>query len=306
MGKIAFVFPGQGSQAVAMGKDIVDSNEAARSIVERADQALGFELSALVNNGPADQLNLTTNTQPALLTTSIAILEAFKVKGIQPDYVAGHSLGEYSALVAAGVLTLEDAVRTVRKRGEFMEEAVPAGLGAMAAVLGAERDELAQLCDRITSEGTSVELANVNCPGQIVVSGTAEGVAQVKERAAEAGASRVIPLKVSGPFHSSLMKPASEKLSSVLELLKMNDAAVPVIANKTARPVTSAAEVKQLLVEQVFSPVLWEDSIEYLISQGVDTFYEIGSGAVLNGLIKKINKEVNVFSINNVAALDAI
>lgn len=303
MGKIAFVFPGQGSQSVGMGHDLYTNHPAAQAYFDRADEALGFALSDLIFQGPEDQLKITYHTQPALLTTSIACLEAFKAAGITPDYVAGHSLGEYSALVAAGVLAFEDAVRTVRARGEFMEQAVPGGLGAMAAVLGAEREALAELCKAITSCGSVVELANVNCPGQIVVSGSKEGVQAVVERCKEAGAKRAIPLEVSGPFHSSLMKPASERLAEALTSIEMSEAAVPVVANVTARPATSPADIRGLLVEQVYSPVLWEDTIAYLISEGVDMFIELGSGTVLAGLIKKVDKTVKTVSIGGQEAL---
>lgn len=307
MSRTAFVFPGQGAQAVGMGKDAYDTIGGARAVFESADAALGFKLSDIIFDGPDELLKQTANTQPALLTVSIALLKVLEGKGLKPDFVAGHSLGEYSALVAAGVLSFDDAVRTVRARGQFMEQAVPSGQGAMAAVLGAEREALAGLCKSITAGGAVVELANVNCPGQIVVSGSAEGVQQVVEQGKEAiGAKRVIPLEVSGPFHSSLMKPAAEKLAGVLQAVEMTDAAVPVVANVTAAPVTEAAAVKDLLVEQVYSPVLWEDSIRYMIEQGVDVFVEIGSGTVLAGLIKKIDKNVRVISINSVAAAEAL
>lgn len=305
MGKIAFVFPGQGAQAVGMGKDAYDAFDISRSVIDRADEALGFNLSEIIFNGPEEVLKQTANTQPALLTVSIALLEAFKDRGIKPDFVAGHSLGEYSALVAAGVLSFEDAVRTVRARGQFMEQAVPSGQGAMAAVLGAEREALAALCEAVSAELGAVELANVNCPGQIVVSGTAAGVQGVVERGKEAGAKRVIPLEVSGPFHSSLMKPAADKLAAVLSAISMNDASIPVIANVTAKPVTQSSEIRGLLSEQVYSPVLWEDGIRYLISEGVDTFIEIGSGTVLAGLIKKIDKSVTIISVNTLESLQA-
>lgn len=282
MSKIAFVFPGQGAQAVGMGKDAYDAFDRSRAIFEQADEALGFSLSQIIFEGPEDTLKQTANTQPALLTVSVSLLEALEGRGLKPDFVAGHSLGEYSALVAAGVLSFEDAVRTVRARGQFMEQAVPSGQGAMAAVLGAERDTLAALCAAITAEGSAVELANVNCPGQIVVSGTAAGVDAVVQRGKEeAGAKRVIPLEVSGPFHSSLMKPAAVNLQATLADIAMKDANVPIVANVTANAVTSADEIRGLLVEQVCSPVLWEDSVRYLVEQGVDTFVEIGSGTVL-------------------------
>lgn len=307
MSKIAFVFPGQGAQAVGMGKDAYDAFDRSRAIFEQADEALGFSLSQIIFEGPEDILKQTANTQPALLTVSVALLEALEGRGLKPDYVAGHSLGEYSALVAAGVLSFEDAVRTVRARGQFMEQAVPSGQGAMAAVLGAERDTLAALCAAITAEGSAVELANVNCPGQIVVSGTAAGVDAVVQRGKEeAGAKRVIPLEVSGPFHSSLMKPAAVNLQTTLADIAMKDANVPVVANVTANAVTSADEIRGLLVEQVYSPVLWEDGVRYLVEQGVDTFVEIGSGTVLAGLIKKVDKNLRVISINSISALEAL
>ncbi|REK67192.1 MAG: [acyl-carrier-protein] S-malonyltransferase [Cohnella sp.] len=303
MGKIAFVFPGQGAQAVGMGRDAYERFEASRAVFDRADEVLGFSVSKLAFEGPEEELKLTANTQPALLTTSVALLEAFKARGVKPDYVAGHSLGEYSALVAAGVLSFDDAVRLVRARGLFMEQAVPGGQGAMAATLGADRDALDALCRDISATVGRVELANVNCPGQIVVSGTAAGVAAVAERGKEAGAKRVVPLEVSGPFHSSLMQPAADKLEKELAAAEFRDAAVPVIANVTARPVTSGEEFRRLLVRQVVSPVLWEDSVRYLIGEGVDTFVEIGSGTVLAGLIKKIDKTVKVVSVNSADAV---
>ncbi|TVX97711.1 ACP S-malonyltransferase [Cohnella terricola] len=306
MGKIAFVFPGQGAQAVGMGKDAYESSEAAQSIYNQADEALGFPISKLSFEGPEDELRQTANTQPALLATSIALLEVYKKHGLKPDYVAGHSLGEYSALVAAGVLKFDDAIKLVRARGLFMEQAVPGGQGAMAAVLGAERAALQALCADITAGGAVVELANVNCPGQIVVSGSAEGVAAVGERGKEAGAKRVIPLEVSGPFHSSLMQPAADNLAQELAKAEFRDAEVPVVANVHAKSVTSGDELRELLVKQVVSPVQWEDTIGYLIGEGVDTFVEIGSGTVLAGLIKKIDKSVQVISVNSASAAEAV
>ncbi|WP_373229965.1 ACP S-malonyltransferase [Cohnella sp.] len=302
MGKIAFVFPGQGAQAVGMGKDAYESHAAARAVFDHADEVLGFSLSKLAFDGPDEELRQTANTQPALLATSIALLEMYKETKVKPDFVAGHSLGEYSALVAAGVLTFDDALRLVRLRGQFMERAVPGGQGAMAAVLGAEREALQGLCASITANSGLVELANVNCPGQIVVSGSANGVAELVERGKEAGAKRVIPLDVSGPFHSSMMQPAADLLSEELSKVTFNSALVPVIANVHASPVTSGEELRELLVKQVVSPVLWEDTIRYLIGEGVDTFVEIGSGTVLAGLIKKIDKSVQVISVNSAEA----
>lgn len=306
LGKTAFVFPGQGAQTVGMGKDAYEAFESARALFARSDEALGFDLTSIIFEGPEETLKGTAITQPALLTVSAALLELVKERGLKADYVAGHSLGEYSALYAAGVISFEDAVRTVRARGLFMEQAVPGGQGAMAAVLGAEREALAALCASVTADGSAVELANVNCPGQIVVSGTAEGVRIVVERGKEIGAKRVIPLEVSGPFHSSLMKPAAERLAETLAGVELKDASIPVIANVTASEVVSAGDIRGLLAEQVYSPVLWEDSVRRLIELGVDTFVEIGSGTVLAGLIKKIDRTVSVVSVNGVTALEAL
>lgn len=304
MSKIAFVFPGQGSQSVGMGKDLYDTQPEARERFELADKQLGFPLSELIFGGPEAELKQTANTQPALLTTSVALAEAFAAKGLAPDYVAGHSLGEYSALTVAGVLSFEDAVSIVRARGEYMEQAVPGGQGAMAAVLGGEREALAALCADITAGGALVELANVNCPGQIVVSGSKEGIEQVVSRVKEIGAKRAIPLEVSGPFHSSLMKSAAERLQDRLAAAAFHNASVPVVANVTARPVQDGAKIAELLVQQVYSPVLWEDTVNWLIAQGVDTFVEIGPGSVLTGLIKKTDKSVRLFNVNNLDSLE--
>ncbi|MCP3806001.1 ACP S-malonyltransferase [Paenibacillus sp. Lou8.1] len=307
MGKTAFIFPGQGSQAVGMAKDAYEAVPAATEVFRQADERLGFALSALIFEGPDTALKQTSNTQPALLTASIALYEAFKEKmGIHPDYVAGHSLGEYSALVASGVLAFEDAVEIVRTRGEFMEQAIPDGQGGMAAVLGADREALAALCRDITESGQLVELANINCPGQIVVSGTKEGVAAVAERVKEAGGKRAITLEVSGPFHSSLMKEAATKLSGKLEAVNFSKAQIPVVANVTAKPVREGSEIRQLLVDQVYSPVLWEDSVTWLLEQGVDTFVEFGPGSVLTGLVKKIDKTVKLYNISSLESFASV
>ncbi|MFM9277361.1 ACP S-malonyltransferase [Paenibacillus jiagnxiensis] len=304
MGKTAFVFPGQGSQSVGMAKDVYEASEVAREVFRQADERLGFSLNTLIFEGPDTELKQTSNTQPALLTASTALYEVFKASGIKPDFVAGHSLGEYSALVAADVLSFADAVELVRSRGLFMEEAVPGGQGGMAAVLGADRSLLSSLCSDITAGGQTVELANVNCPGQIVVSGTKEGVAQVAERVEEAGGKRAITLEVSGPFHSSLMRGAADKLAAKLEGADFARASVPVVANVTASPVHDGGEIRSLLVEQVYSPVLWEDSVAWLIGQGVDTFVEFGPGKVLTGLIKKIDKTLTLINVSDMESLE--
>ncbi|MBL3647211.1 ACP S-malonyltransferase [Bacillus vallismortis] len=299
MSKIAFLFPGQGSQFIGMGKELYEQVPAAKRLFDEADETLETKLSSLIFEGDTEELTLTYNAQPALLTTSIAVLEKFKESGITPDFTAGHSLGEYSALVASGALSFKDAVYTVRKRGEFMNEAVPAGEGAMAAILGMDAETLKQVTDKVTEEGRLVQLANLNCPGQIVISGTAKGVELASERAKENGAKRAIPLEVSGPFHSELMKPAAEKLKEVLDSCDINDADVPVISNVSANVMTDKAEIKEKLIEQLYSPVRFEESINKLIAEGVTTFIEIGPGKVLSGLVKKVNRRLKTIAVSD-------
>ncbi|AVM23783.1 ACP S-malonyltransferase [Bacillus pumilus] len=305
MTKIAFLFPGQGSQKIGMGKDLFDQEAVSKAVFEEADKTLGFDLSSMIFEGDAEELTLTYNAQPALLTTSIAILKRFEESGIKADYAAGHSLGEYTALVAAGALSFQDAVYAVRKRGELMNEAVPAGEGAMAAILGLDQAALVEVTKEVTESGHLVELANLNCPGQIVISGTAKGVELASEKAKEKGAKRAIALEVSGPFHSALMKPAAEKFTDVLSKLDITDAKTPVISNVTADIVTSRDAIETKLIEQLYSPVRFEESVERLIDLGVTTFIEIGPGKVLSGLVKKVNRRLTTISVSDQETIEA-
>ncbi|MDM5338038.1 ACP S-malonyltransferase [Fictibacillus enclensis] len=304
MSKIAFLFPGQGSQSVGMAQELAQNFEEARTIFESADNRLGFSLSSVIFEGPEEDLKRTENTQPALLTASTAVLAVFKKQGIQADYTAGHSLGEYSALVAAGSLSFEDAVYAVRQRGLFMEEAVPAGVGAMSAVLGMKQADLEDITQKVSQNGHAVQVANLNCPGQIVISGTAQGVADAASLAKENGA-KVIPLQVSGPFHSSLMEPAAQKMKEVLDTIEIRNAEVPVIANVSAKPVEEASVIKENLVKQIYSPVRWEETVNELMALGVDTFIEIGPGKVLSGLVKKVNRRATTIAISDEASMNA-
>lgn len=303
MAKFAFIFPGQGAQTVGMGKAMADAFPVVLDTFREADEALGFPLSEIIFEGPEEELRLTYYTQPAILATSIALYRVFQAEGFNPAYTAGHSLGEYSALVAAGSMDFADAVRVVHARGKLMDEAVPAGQGAMSAVIGGDRSVILTVCEEVSGQIGTVELANINSPGQVVISGKAEAVSKAGDLLNEQGF-RVIPLVVSGPFHSSLMQPAADKLIDVLDGITVRDAKIPVVANVSAKPVLSADEIRGALYEQVASSVLWEDSVNYMLEQGVDTFVEIGPGQVLTGLIKKINRRTPAFSISDPATYE--
>jgi [acyl-carrier-protein] S-malonyltransferase len=300
---VAIVFPGQGSQAPGMGRDLTEKFAVARQVFEEADDALGFAISKLCFDGPAEDLQLTENTQPAILTASVAAFRALREEGISaPAFVAGHSLGEYSALVAAGALSLADAVRTVRARGRYMQEAVPVGTGAMAAVLGADLGDIERICSE-ASAGQVCSIANFNSPNQAVIAGHTEAV----DRAVEllnGVAKRVIKLKVSAPFHCALMKPAEDKLAHDLEQLDFQAPAMPVVTNVDARAVTAPDELRDALVRQVSSPVRWVDSMQLLIEHGVDTFVEAGPGKVLSGLIRQISRDVKTLNVEDAASLE--
>ena len=298
MGRVALLFPGQGSQEVGMGRAVYEASDAARAVFDQADEALGFSLSKLCFEGPEEDLRLTENTQPAVLTTSVALLAALEVPF---DAVAGHSLGEYSAHVAAGSLAFGDAVKLVRQRGRFMQTAVPDGQGAMAAVLKADRPTVEAICARTSGV---VELVNFNCPGQIVIAGEADAVTQASAVIDESG-SKARPLPVSAPFHSSLMQPAEAQLAPVLADTAFCDPRVPVYANVNAKPVTDAQAARDALREQVSRPVLWEQSIVAMIADGVTVFVEVGAGKVLTGMVRRIDREITRISVQQPADFDA-
>lgn len=297
--KIAFVFPGQGSQSVGMGKDLFDNFPAAKRVFEEADDALGFKLSEMCFAGNEADLQLTANTQPAILTTSVAAFRAMEAENFpSPDFVAGHSLGEYSALVAAGALRFSDAVKTVRKRGSYMQEAVPVGTGAMAAILGLDLRTVENVCAEV-SENHICSPANINSPAQIVIAGNAEAVERACELLKERGAKRAIKLNVSAPFHCALMFPAQEKLKKDLREIRFGDLKFPVIENVSAQANINGERVREALTEQVSSPVRWSQSVEFLIASGVQTFVEVGAGKVLSGLIRQINRDVRCLNVEN-------
>jgi len=315
---IAFVFPGQGSQKVGMGQALAETFQVCRETFEEADAALGWPLSRLCFSGPEDQLALTMNTQPATLAVSIAACRLLASRGLVPAFVAGHSLGEYSANVAAGTFGFADALTTVHRRGRYMQEAVPVGTGAMAAVLGLDAELVAQACREAEEEkgaeeeqgaGNVVSPANLNGAGQVVIAGTRDAVTRAGERAKALGAKRVIPLPVSAPFHCALMKPAEERLAPELRALVTADPRVPIVANVDAEPKRDASAAIEALVAQVSAPVRWEAVVRRLASEGVTTYVEVGPGTVLSGLVRKIDRDARVLSCGvpgDLAALDVL
>ncbi|OWV95339.1 ACP S-malonyltransferase [Rhizobium sp. R72] len=305
---IAFTFPGQGSQAVGMGKDLAENYAEARAVFQEVDEALGEKLSETMFNGPEDTLTLTANAQPALMAVSMAVIRVLEAKGVdlkaKVSYVAGHSLGEYSALCAAGTFSLTDTARLLRIRGNAMQAAVPVGVGAMAAIIGLEHADVVAVCEEASAVG-SCQIANDNGGGQIVISGEKAAVEKGAAIATEKGAKRAILLPVSAPFHSSLMAPAADAMREALSGVKKSSPVVPLIANVRAAPVTDADEIAKLLVEQVTGQVRWRETVEWFAANGATTLYEIGSGKVLTGLARRIDKTVNGIAVNTPADIDA-
>src|SRR5690625_580940 len=305
MKRIAFMFPGQGSQTVGMGKELYETYPEIRNIYEQANDSLGKNLMNLMFNGPEEELTQTENAQPALLLSGSVVSTLLLKEGIQPTVTVGHSLGEYSALVAANSLSLDDALPLVAARGKLMEEAFPKGQGSMAAVLGLSQQEIEEALQELNSEEI-VDMANLNCPGQIVISGTKQGLELAEPILKNAGARRVILLNVSGPFHSRLMRSASEHFAKKLDNIKFENAKLPVYANVTASAVTEKEEIRKLLVEQLYSPVRFEESIKNIIAEGIDAFVEVGHAKVLRRLVNKIVRKIPTFSVQDLASMDKL
>ncbi len=303
MSKIACIFPGQGAQYAGMGKEIAENYSVAMRIFELASDRLGIDMKKLCFEGDEEELKKTENTQPSILTTRIALLEVLKLKGIEPQVAAGLSLGEYSALVASKAISFVDAVALVKKRGKYMQEAVPAGEGTMAAIMGMERESVME-CLKMASGYGIVEAANFNCPGQIVIAGHTKAVEHACTILKEKGARRAIMLPVSAPFHSSLLKPAGDRLALELEKVAISDTKLPVVSNVKAQVIMNKYEIKKCLVEQVSNSVLWEDSIKHMADMGVDTFIEVGPGKTLSAFVKKIDKSLYVYNVEDMESLE--
>lgn len=304
--KTAFLFPGQGSQKVGMVQDLFENYDSVKALIKEADETLGFSISKMMFEGPDTELMKTEFTQPAILTASVAVWQVLKEHGLTPDIAAGHSLGEYSALVAAGAISFADAVNTVHLRGRFMQEAVPLGEGGMAAIIGSNPETIVKVCGEVSTEDLPVQAVNFNCPGQVVIAGATAAVEKACEALKEAGARRAIMLKVSAPFHSTLMEPAALRLKEVLDKINIHDTAIPVVANVNAKEETKADEIRKNLVDQAAHPVHWEESIRNMVAGGVDMTVEAGPGTVLTGFMKKIARSVPCHHAEDVATIDEV
>lgn len=304
--KTAFLFPGQGSQKVGMVQDLFENYDSVKALIKEADETLGFSISKMMFEGPDTELMKTEFTQPAILTASVAVWQVLKEHGLTPDIAAGHSLGEYSALVAAGAISFADAVHTVHLRGRFMQEAVPLGEGGMAAIIGSNPETIVKVCGEFSTEDLPVQAVNFNCPGQVVIAGATAAVEKACEALKEAGARRAIMLKVSAPFHSTLMEPAALRLKEVLDKIDIHDTAIPVVANVNAKEETKADEIRKNLVDQAAHPVHWEESIRNMVAGGVDMTVEAGPGTVLTGFMKKIARSVPCHHAEDVATIDEV